>query len=111
MIKVYYVKHDEYVIAKKVSSHSIYDNSTDSYTDHHTKILVLLYFDKTWKSRHLVMEKTQHENKLFINDKEYTFDFINKNPKLMTKILQEEKEKLDVECEKDDISRALERLP
>lgn len=111
MIKVYYEKKDEYVLAKKIFSHSVYDNSTDRFTDNPTKIFVLLYIDEFDKSRHLVMEKDQHNDKLFINDEEFTFEFINKNPELITDILQKEKETLDVEFEKYTIARALERLP
>lgn len=111
MIKVYYEKKDEYVLVKKISSHSVYDNTTDRFTDNPTKIFVLLYFDEFNKSRHLVMEKDLHDDKLFVNGKEYTFEFINKNPELITDILQKEKENLDVEFEKYIIARALERLP
>lgn len=111
MIKVYYTKKDEYVLAKKIFSHSVYNNSTDQFTDNPTKIFVLLYIDEFDKSRHLVMEKDQHDDKLFINDKEYTFEFINEHPELITDILEREKEHLDVEFEKYIIARALERLP
>jgi len=111
MIKVYYEKKDEYVIPKKITSHSVYDNITDRFTDNPTKIFVLLYIDEFNKSRHLVFEKDQHNDKLFINGKEFTFEFINKNPELITDILEREKEHLDVEFEKYSIARALERLP
>lgn len=111
MIKVYYQNKDEYVIVKKIFSHSVYDNTTDRFTDNPTKIFVLLYIDEFDKSRHLVMEKDQHNDKLFVNSKEFTFEFINQNPKLITDILEREKEQLDVEFEKYSIARALERLP
>ncbi len=111
MIKVYYENKDEYAIAKKIFSHSVYDNITDKFTDNPSKIFVLLYIDEFDRSRHLVMEKDQHNDKLFINSEEYTFEFINQNPKLITDILEKEKEQLDVEFEKYSIARALERLP
>lgn len=111
MIKVYYEKNDEYVIVKKIFSLSVYDNTIDRYTDNPTKIFVLLYIDEFNKARHLILERDRHNDKLFINNEEFTFEFINQNPKLITDILEREKEKLDVEFEKYCIDIALERLP